>query len=62
MKYVTLKNDLPIQGYYTLKAGTRLKVNKYNSRYIYVDIDSHCTLTLTYKDITQKRPKTKKAV
>lgn len=57
MKNITLANDLPIKGYYTLKAGTKLPVQRYNSRYIYVYINAHLILKLTYKDITQKRPK-----
>lgn len=61
MKNVTLANDLPIKGYCTLKAGTKLPVQKYNSRYIYAYVNAYCTLRLAYSDTTTKPPKRKKA-
>lgn len=56
MKTTTLANDIYIQGYGTLPKGLKLNVSRFNSRYIYADLNG-CTLQLTYKDTTSKRPK-----
>jgi hypothetical protein len=52
MKKITLANDLKIMGVGKLAAGTVLKVQSYNKRYIYVDFCGS-TLKLTYKDIVK---------
>lgn len=56
MKTTTLANDIYIHGYGTLPKGLKLNVSRFNSRYIYADLNG-CTLQLTYKDTTSKRPK-----
>lgn len=50
MKKIELKEDLKIIGYRTLPKGTVFKVEKFNSRYIYVNVNG-CTLRLTYPQI-----------
>ena len=59
MKNITTSNDMYIQGYGTVKAGTKLHVTKFNSRYIYTYINAYCTLRLAYSDTTAKPPKRK---
>lgn len=50
MKKIKLKKDLYIMGVKTLLAGTEFKVDKYNSRYVYVTFIG-CTLRLPRKDV-----------
>lgn len=50
MKKVRLIKDLKIIGYGTIKSGTEFKVEKYNTRYVYVDLNG-CTLQLSRKDV-----------
>lgn len=61
MKKVTIAHDMNIQGYGTIKAGEKLHVTKFNSRYIYAYVNAYCTLRLAYSDTTTKPPKRKKA-
>lgn len=50
MKKIELKEDLKIVGYGTIPKGTVFKVEKFNSRFVYVKING-CTLQLTYPQI-----------
>lgn len=50
MKKIRLIKDLKIIGYGTIKSGTEFKVEKYNTRYVYVDLN-RCTLQLSRKDV-----------
>lgn len=50
MKKVRLIKDLKIIGYGTIKSGTEFKVEKYNTRYVYVDLNG-CALQLSRKDV-----------
>lgn len=50
MKKVKLKNDTKIIGYGTIKSGTEFKVEKYNTRYVYVKL-GNCELQLSVKDV-----------
>lgn len=50
MKKVKLLNDTYIQGYGTIKAGTQFKVERFNSRYVYVKL-GNCELQLSRKEV-----------
>lgn len=61
MKNVTIAHDILIQGYGVIKAGSKFKVQKYNSRYIYAYMNGYTILRLAYSDTTAKRPNKKAA-
>ena len=48
MRKITLKHDMQIPGYGTLKEGTPFKVEKFNKRFVYVKL-SNSTLRLARK-------------
>lgn len=50
MKKVRLKVDTKIMGYGTIESGTEFKVEKYNTRYVYVRL-GNCELQLSVKDV-----------
>ena len=50
MKKVKLIKDLKIMGYGTIRAGMEFKVERYNTRYVYVTLNG-CTLQLSRKDV-----------
>ena len=50
MKKVRLIKDLYIMGYGTIKSGTEFKVERYNTRYVYVKLNG-CELQLSRKDV-----------
>lgn len=49
MKKITLKHDMYVYGYGTLKEGTPFKVEKFNKRFVYVKLGS-CELRLARKN------------
>ena len=63
MKKVTLAKNLNIPGYGMLEEGLKLNVTKFNSRYIYTDLNG-CELRLAYSDTDAKKsnktPKSKR--
>lgn len=46
MKKIRLRNDLKIPGYGIIQKGTEYKVEKYNSRFVYVRVESGAILRL----------------
>lgn len=54
MKKVTLTKNLNIPGYGMLEKGLKLNVTKFNSRYIYTDLNG-CELRLVYSDTNAKK-------
>lgn len=50
MRKVMLKEDVRFNGWMTLSKGTKLNVDKYNSRYVYVKYNG-LTLKLTKNDV-----------
>lgn len=50
MKKIRLKEDMNIIGYGLLKSGTVFKVERYNTRYVYVKL-GNCELQLSRKDV-----------
>ena len=49
MKKIELKNDMVIPGYGFIPAGTKYKVDKYNNRFIYVQVNPGVILRLARK-------------
>ena len=49
MRVIETKHDLRIAGYGFIPAGTRYSVERYNQRYVYVKVNSYCTLRLARK-------------
>lgn len=50
MRKVKLVNETYIPGYGILAAGTAFKVERYNMRYVYVNLGA-CELRLTRKEV-----------
>jgi len=50
MRKIKLLNDTYIQGYGRIAAGTEFKVERYNTRYVYVKLGV-CELQLTRKEV-----------
>ncbi|MBR4377339.1 MAG: hypothetical protein IKP50_00415 [Bacilli bacterium] len=46
MKKIRLRNDLKISGYGMILKGTEYKVEKYNTRYVYIRVESGALLRL----------------
>ena len=50
MRKIRLKNDVKVMGYGTIPSGTEFKVERYNTRYVYVML-GRCELRLSRKDV-----------
>lgn len=51
MRKIRVKNDMYIQGWGTIKAGTEYKVDRYNTRYVYVMLKEGVTMQFGRKDV-----------
>ena len=49
MKKIKISHDLNIPGWGVIKAGTAFKVQKYNKRFVYVELQSGAVLRLNRK-------------
>lgn len=51
MRKIRLKNDVTIQGYKTIPAGTTFKVTKYNKRFVYVEIGRSTSIKFSRSEV-----------
>jgi len=49
MKKIAISHNLVIPGYGVIPKGETFKVEKFNKRYVYVQLESGCTLRLARK-------------
>ena len=51
MRKIKVIKDMYIQGWGTIKAGTEYKVDRYNTRYVYVILKDGVTMQFRRKDV-----------
>lgn len=49
MRKIAIKHDIQVPGWGMIKEGTQYKVDKYNSRYVYIKLSESTTLRLARK-------------
>lgn len=49
MKRIAIKHDIQVPGWGMIKEGSQYKVDKFNSRYVYIKLHEHVILRLARK-------------